>query len=256
MRLREIVPFRALHGYGADNNEWLRYGKAGETLDRMIAGGQIPPFIAVMPDAEKSWYVDSANLDGLGNYETAIVRDLAAHVESEYRAIPERSGRYIAGLSMGGYGAVRLAFFHPDRYQAIASLSGALFEDVGIPSFTGTIENGDTEMQVQAEFWFYGAYGRPFDARIFRERNPFNRIDELARGGQVPEILIMSGNDDFFGFDRGSAALHAALKRAGIEAELLIEDGGHDWELWREQFPHVMRFFAAAMEKAGGGGAR
>jgi enterochelin esterase family protein len=237
-----------LHGYGADNNEWLDFGRADETFDRLIASGQIPPFIAVMPYAEKSWSVDSASLGGPGDYETAIVRDLAAHIEANYRATPERRARFIAGLSMGGYGAMRFAFFHPDRFQAAATLSGALFEDVGIPSFAGRVETGDADMQEQADFWFLGAYGRPFDAGIFLERNPFSRIGEL--GGGAPEILIMSGSDDFFGFHKGSAALHAALKRAGIESELLIEDGGHEWELWRAQFPHVMQFLARALEKA------
>jgi S-formylglutathione hydrolase FrmB len=245
-----------LHGYGADNNEWLDFGHADETLDRLIASGQIPPIIAVMPYAEKSWYVDSASLGGPGDYETAIVRDLAAHVEAEYRAIPERRARYIAGLSMGGYGAMRFAFFHPGRYQAAASLSGALFEDVGIPSFAGPVETGDADMQEQADFWFLGAYGRPFDAGIFRERNPFSRIGELGGGGGAPEILIMSGSDDFFGFHKGSAALHTALKRAGIEAELLIEEGGHEWELWRAQFPRVMQFLAGVMKNADGSSGR
>ena len=242
-----------LHGYGADNNEWLDFGQADETLDRLIASGQIPPFIAVMPFAEKSWYVDSASLGGPGDYESAIVKDLATHVEANYRAMPERRARYIAGLSMGGYGAMRFAFFHPDRYQAVASLSGALFEDVGIPSFAGPVENGDAAMQEQAEFWFLGAYGRPFDADIFRQRNPFNRIGELAGGRHAPDILIMSGNEDFFGFHKGSAALHAALQRANIESALLIEDGGHEWDLWRAQFPRVMQFLAGAFRKAGAG---
>jgi S-formylglutathione hydrolase FrmB len=148
---------------------------------------------------------------------------------------------------------MRFAFFHPDRYQAVASLSGALFEDVGIPSFAGPVESGDAAMQEQAEFWFLGAYGRSFDADIFRQRNPFNRIGELAGGGHAPDILIMSGNEDFFGFHKGSAALHAALQRANIESELLIEDGGHEWDLWRAQFPRVMQFLAGAFRKAGAG---
>lgn len=239
-----------LHGYGADDHEWLEFGNVDETLDRMISSRQIPPFIAIMPFAGKSWYVDSADLGGPGDYETAIVRDLAHHIEEAYRVMPGRAGRYIAGLSMGGYGAIRFAFFHPDRYQAVASLSGALFEDIGIPTVEEPIESGDAAMQDLAEYWFLGAYGRPFDADIFRRRNPFSRIEALARGGIVPEILIMAGDDDYFNFDKGSTALQATLQHANIKAELVIEDGGHEWDLWRSQFPRVMRFFARALKNA------
>ena len=239
-----------LHGYGADNREWLDFGKADETLDRMISSQEIPPFIAVMPYAGKSWYVDSVELGGPGDFETAIVRDLVTHLNAAYRVLPGRGGRYIAGLSMGGYGAMRFAFFHPKRYQAVASLSGALFEGVGIPSVEGPIEGGDASIEEQAEYWFHGAFGRPFSANTFRRRNPFSRIETLARGGVIPEILIMSGDDDYFGFDKGSAALYAALQRADIKAELIIEDGGHEWRMWRSQFPRVMRFFAQALKDA------
>lgn len=227
-----------LHGYGADDREWFDLGKADEALDRMIANKEIPPLIAVMPFAGKSWYVDSAELGGPGDYETAIVRDLATHIEQTYRVRPGREGRFIAGLSMGGYGAIRIAFFHPERYQAVASLSGALFED------------GDGSIEEQAEYWFLGAYGRPFNGDIFRRRNPFSRIEMLASGEIVPKILIMSGDDDYFGFDKGSAALHAALQRADIKAELIIENGGHEWSLWRKQFPRVMRFFVQALKES------
>lgn len=242
-----------LHGYGANENEWLDFGNADWSLDRMITDGKIPPFIAVMPYAAKSWYVDSAAQGGPGDYETAIIRDLPAHIEQTYRIMPGRAGRYIAGLSMGGYGAMRFAFFHPGRYQAAASLSGALFEDTGIPSFEGPIDSSDAAFQEQAAYWFQGAYGQPFDAAVFRRLNPFSHIGLLAQSAAVPEILIMSGNDDFFDFDKGSMALHTALKRADIDAELTIEPGGHDWSLWRAQFPHVMRFFAGALKKAGAG---
>jgi len=233
-----------LHGYGANDREWVQLGNVDAILDRMIRARQIPPIVAVMPFAAKSWYVDSAALGGPGDYETAIVRDLMAHVESRYRVVAQRKGRVIAGLSMGGYGALRLAFFHPRRFAAAASLSGALYRDVGIPGVEGPIEEaGD-----KAKQWYRGAYGRPFDPAIYRERNPFSRIPALSRMTTPPKILITSGDDDYFDFYEGSAALFIALRRAGIAAELRIDDGGHDWDLWRSQFPQVIRFLSAAMK--------
>ncbi len=233
-----------LHGYGANDREWIELGRIGETLDALIAAGDIPPIVAVMPFAGKSWYVDSAALGGPGDYETAIQRDLPAHVETQYRAIPERGGRVVAGLSMGGYGALRLALFHPERFSAVASLSGALYETTGIPGVGKPVDDAAQE----AEYWYRGAFGRPFDAALYADRNPFSRVPALSRMEEPPKILILSGDDDYFKFYEGSAALFVRLRDQGIPAELRIHDGGHDWELWRAQFPEVMRFLAAALD--------
>ena len=231
-----------LHGYGGNEREWIERGSVDAILDRMIGAGAIPPLIAVMPDGAKGWYVDSAGIGGPGDYETAIAHDLPAHVEAVYRAIPAREGRAIAGLSMGGYGALRLAFFHPDTYAATASLSGALFEKVGIPG----VEKPAADALGEAERWFHGAYGRPFNEAIYMARNPFSAVAALARTASPPKILITTGDDDYFKFYEGSAQMFLALRRAGVAAEFRVADGGHEWSLWQAQFPEVLRFFADA----------
>jgi enterochelin esterase family protein len=233
-----------LHGYGGNDREWTERGQADAILDRLIGEGEAPPVIAVMPDAGKSWYVDSAALGGPGDYESAIAGDLIEHIDAEYRTISRREGRAIAGLSMGGYGALRLAFFNPERFAAAASLSGALYEEIGIPGVERPVA---TALQ-DAERWYHGAYGRPFDIATYIARNPFARIGELSRMQAPPEILITTGDDDYFKFYEGSCALFVALRRAGLAAELRVDDGGHDWRLWRGQFPEVLRFFVEALD--------
>jgi len=237
-----------LHGYGASDREWLELGQLDVALDRMIREKTIPPVIAVMPYGARSWYVDSAALGGPGDYETAIMRDLIGHVERSYRTITERRGRLIAGLSMGGYGALRMAFFHPDRFGAVASLSGALYETVGIPGVDKPVE----QAQEEAEHWYRGAYGQPFDAAIYKARSPFSRVAALSRMQDPPKVLIMSGDDDYFRFYEGSAALFESLRGAGVPSELRIEDGGHDWDLWRRQIPAIMRFLTRDLRNGNG----
>jgi len=235
-----------LHGYGANHREWLERGRLAEILDGLIGSEKIPPLVAVMPDAGKSWYVDSAKTGGPGDYETAIVRDLVGHIDTRYRTNRTRSHRLVAGLSMGGYGALRLAFAHPDRFGAVASFSGALFEGVGIPGVDGAIEQSPQA----AERWYVGAFGRPFDPDRYRALSPFSKVQALARHRTPPRILITSGDDDYFKFYEGSAALFAALGRAGVPAELRIDDGGHDWQLWRKQFARAIRFLTAPLRHA------
>lgn len=245
---RQFPVVYLLHGYGANDREWLELGKVDVALDRLIVEEIIPPVIAVMPYGAKSWYVDSAALGGPGDYETAIMQDLIDHIDRSYRTIAERRGRLIAGLSMGGYGALRMAFFHPDRFSAVASLSGALYETVGIPGVDKPVE----QAQEEAEHWYRGAYGRPFDAAIYKARSPFSRVAALSRMENPPKVLIMSGDDDYFRFYEGSAALFESLRRAGVPSELRIDDGGHDWELWRRQFPAVMRFLTRDLQSRDG----
>ena len=235
-----------LHGYGANDREWIELGAIKTTLDRMIASGEIPPVIAVMPYSGKSWYVDSAALGGPGDYETAIAVDLVNYIDRTYRAISDRKARAIAGISMGGYGAARMAFFHPTSFAAVATLSGALHQTDNIPATEQPLLLANLHNRAQVKY--HGAYGTPFDMGVFVARNPFTRIAELSRTKSPPKILIMTGDDDFLKFYEGSCQLFVALRRAGLNAELRVDDGGHDWRLWGRQIPDVIRFLAGAIQ--------
>ena len=111
---------------------WRLDADAGE-LDELIANGDIPPTIAIMPDApwssRASYYVDSAyrGADPGRPVETAFTQDLIAHVDSTYRTVAARNGRGVAGYSMGGYGAIRYSLAHPDLFGASIVLSPAVY---------------------------------------------------------------------------------------------------------------------------------
>ena len=106
-----------LHGHSGNEVSWLRKGHVDQTLDIMINSGEIPPFVVVMPDAKNSWYVDSPVGE---KYETAIIKDLIGFVEGHYKVRNTHGDRFVAGLSMGGYGALKLAFKHPDMFLSAA----------------------------------------------------------------------------------------------------------------------------------------
>src|SRR5829696_6014580 len=99
-----------LHGRGDSMSAWTQ---VKGTLDEMIAAGDIPATIAVMPDApwssRASYYVDSAyrGADPGRMVETAMINDLIPHVDASYRTLAQRDGRIVGGYSMGGYGALR-----------------------------------------------------------------------------------------------------------------------------------------------------
>ena len=110
-----------LHGTDGTENDWLDAGGLVDGSAGSVAEGGLP-FIIVTPGAGNSWYVDNGSVA----WETALVDDLLPAIDARFRTIPGRAGRAIAGLSMGGYGAVHLALRHPDQFAAVASLSGAL----------------------------------------------------------------------------------------------------------------------------------
>jgi enterochelin esterase family protein len=234
-----------LHGYGGNDREWIELGGVDAVLDRMIASGEIPPVIAVMPYAARSWYVDSGAMGGPGNYESAIAADLIEHVDASYRTVAERTSRAVAGLSMGGYGAVRMAFFHPDSFVGVVTLSGALHQTDNIALSEQPLLLAN--LNQRAERKYHGAYGTPFDMNLFVARNPFTRIADLSRMPSPPKVLIMTGDDDGLNFYEGSCQLFVALRRANLHAELRVENGGHDWRLWSRQLPDLLRFLTDAM---------
>jgi len=233
-----------LHGFGADEREWIVGGRIDDRLDRMIAAEEISPVIAVMPGADKSWYVDSARFRGPGDYETAIVQDLTAAIDAAYRTWPDRGHRAIAGLSMGGYGALRLAFAHPGMFGAVASLSGAIFKPDGLSwnqGPPGLTRDG-------AEDWYPRTFGATFDIDIYRARSPFSLVDEVAALADPPRILLAVGDDDYFELYDGTAEMFLDLRRAGLKPELRVANGGHDWPFWRSMTGEMLRFFDQAWQ--------
>ena len=244
---RKFPVLYLLHGYGGNDREWIELGLVNAALDRMIASGEIPPVIAVMPYGARSWYVDSAALGGPGDYESAIAIDLIDYIDHNYRTEPRRDARAIAGLSMGGYGAVRMAFFYPESFTAVVTLSGALHQTNNIPVIDEPLLVAN--LNQRAERKYHGAYGTPFDMKLFVARNPFTRIADLSRMQTPPKILIMTGDDDGLNFYEGSTQLFIALRRAKLQAELRVENGGHDWVLWRKQLPDMLRFLTDAMKQ-------
>lgn len=227
-----------LHGYGGGRHEWVRGGRIEETLDRMIADGAIAPVIVVMPEAGRSWYVDSARFGGPGDYETAIVRDLVTAVDAAHPTRAEPRFRAVAGLSMGGHGALRLAFGHPETFGDVAALSPAIHDAGGLSGPLGATPE-------ERERWYPRTTGATFDLATFHAQSPFALIAEVTAQRDPPRVFLASGDDDYFDLQDGTVGMYLALRRIGLEPELRIGDGGHDWAYWRSVVPEMLGFLDA-----------
>jgi enterochelin esterase family protein len=214
--------------------------------------------VVVMPDAGNSWYVDSAALGGPGDFETAILDDLPQAIEEDLPVRREREGRAIAGLSMGGYGALRLAFKRPDRYCAVASLSGAIWQNLpSDPSDDATIHaaTGDYFRRVDPATivsgidrppgagHFGGAFGKPFEAQRFNAANVFTLLaGQLHAGVELPAIYLTVGDHDSHNLWRGSIALYETLMADGVNVDFRVTGGDHAWSLWRKSIEDALVF--------------
>ena len=111
-----------LHGLTQNYTAW------GLTNGAPFYAGLYDDLIVVMPDGGNSWYVNWEKSEGgqTNNWADHIVEDVVSHVDWNYRTIARREGRAIAGLSMGGYGAITLGLRNPDMFISVGSTSGAL----------------------------------------------------------------------------------------------------------------------------------
>jgi S-formylglutathione hydrolase FrmB len=251
-----------LHGHDGNEHSWVDLGHIQQTLDGMIATRQIDPLLVVMPGGGNGWYVDSEDVGGPGDFATAIAVDLPTAIEAGYAVRRDRGGRAIAGLSMGGFGAVRLALLNPGRYVATASLSGAIWNNIPPADFSDTVEqlaliqetdyfhrvDPDTvtvgRVLPSVGTHFGGVFGVPFDPARFDRDNIFTILDrQIAAKANLPAIYLTCGDDDSFNLWRGAMALFETARADRLtDVQLRITDGDHVWSLWSTTIVDALLF--------------
>lgn len=211
-----------LHGNGGNERDWLVNGKIEHTLDKLISSGEIPPVIAVTPDVGTGWYVDRKE-----KFESAFIKDLLPEIDGRFRTVPDRFGRFLAGFSMGGYGALRFAFIYPELFSAAGLINPAIYAPEPPESSSATK---------------VGVFGEPYDGNIWKSLNYPAYIEEfLEKNIKVP-VYIVSGDDDYFNIELHATLLYEELRKSGQPAELRIYNGGHTWEFASKRIGDVLKY--------------
>ncbi|MDB5589378.1 MAG: esterase/lipase [Devosia sp.] len=258
-----------LHGLGGNQGDWLVAGNLQPTLDGLIADGTVQPMVVVMPAAGNNWYVDTRPAGGQDDVETAITSQLSEKIEAEFPVRKDAGGRAIAGLSMGGAGALRLGIGHPDLYAAIAALSPAIWENVPIEDLDKAPADIDLIIDSAYFHWadpdtltsgvdlppagphFSGAFGDPFDARRYNSENVFTLLAGAVRNNTpLPAIFMLVGDHDSHKLWRGAIALYETLLADNRNVAFRIYDGDHSWELWRAHIGEALTFINANFKPA------
>jgi S-formylglutathione hydrolase FrmB len=216
-----------LHGHAGHYTDWLTRTNVADYAAHYR-------LIVIMPEGNNSWYVNGANGSN-DKYESYILQELMPDVDQRFRTIQSRYGRAIAGLSMGGYGAVKFGLKYPATFAFVASMSGAF----------GVTRYSQNEMGGANWGPFLNTFG-PAGS----ETRKANDVFEIARGLSPARVASLP----YFYFDCGTedAAQHFTVNRE--LSELFLEKkipheyrelpGNHSWAYWDQQVQEVLRIAA------------
>ncbi len=197
-----------LHGHGGGHRNWME-------RTNLLAYTARLPLIVVLPDAGNSWYTNSSARPE-ERFEDYVGRDVPAFVDQNFRTLTFREARYVAGLSMGGYGALKLALKLPARFSLAGSFSGAL-----------TAARDTTYPTVMDAFGPAGSSSRA--------ENDLPALARDARGLDASHFYIDTGSAD------PVLPSNREFVRAAAERPLAYEyhevPGAHTWEYWNRRLP-------------------
>jgi putative tributyrin esterase len=197
-----------LHGLTDDQTAWHRYTSIGRYAE---AAG----LAVVMPAVHHSFYADEVHGH---RYFTFVSEELPSVVSSFFRVSSSPSDTFVAGLSMGGYGAFKLALTHPERYAAAASLSGAL----DLRYLIGREDRA-------------ALFHRAFDSRVGDSDDLFALLSATS---SVPPLYLGCGTDDLL-LDANQRFIEAATA-AGVDLTTDLRPGDHEWSLWDAMIQDVI----------------
>lgn len=211
-----------LHGFGGNYQTWYHIKP---NLPELATSNQV---IFVLPDGATSWYWDSPVNQNL-KYETYVAKELVDFIDSSYRTIKSPKGRAIAGLSMGGHGAMWLALRHKDVFGAAGAISGG----VDIRPFP---KNWDMAKNL-------GEYSSNKD--VWDAHTVINQLDGLKNGELA--IYIDCGFSDFF--YQVNLNLHNKLLQMKIDHDYLARPGAHNNAYWNNAIDYNILFFKKFFSK-------
>lgn len=213
-----------LHGVYGSAWVWALKGGAHISLQEMIDGGEVQNMILAMP-SDGLWGDGSGYLEHGGrNYEKWITEDVPTAIIENIPEASNNSPQFIGGLSMGGYGALRLGTKYPDQYKAISAHSAITkFEDLSL-----FVEEPLTNYQVTSQ----------------KDLDVLDCI--FSNKDQIPPLRMDCGISDFL--LPQNRELNKSLKEHDIPHQYFEFEGGHEWTYWQEHIKDSFRFFNQHIE--------
>ena len=213
-----------LHGYTGSAENWVP--------EELMQHYNVAVFSAV---AENSFYLDA---EATGHkYETMLAIELVDYIRKTFGLAMKPEDTYIAGISMGGFGAIHTGLAHPDRFSKIAGLSSALI----VHQIAGMTRADDGRADVLGNYAYYhGCFGDLSTVET-RETNPEVLVRKLKTAGiQIPKLYLCCGSEDFL--IEPNRTFHRFLTEEGVRHEYHESRGIHDGVFWAEYEPKVLEW--------------
>lgn len=212
-----------LHGRSDDHSGWCRY----TSLERYLYGMRLA---VVMPDAHLSYYQNMKY--GPAHFDF-ISRELPDFCETWFPVSRERSGRFIAGLSMGGFGAVKCALNYPERFGSAGSFSGPL-------DFPSRVERSRKKGRPADKTLFAACFGEDFRGSALKgTENDLIHLLEGIPADRRPRLYQCCGTKDLM-FHKNNLRFKEAAEALGADLSYSESEGKHNWEYWDGVLPDFL----------------
>ena len=222
-----------LHGAYGHFSDWLSSTPNKNTVKSLADQYNI---IIVMPEGEKfSFYLNSPVNKG-SQFETYITEEVIQKIDKTYRTVNDKKGRVIAGLSMGGHGALYLSGKHPELFCAAGSMSGAV--DMG--SNPKSKERTDKLMET-----VFGT--ESVSQEVYASYAVLNMVEKMKNNKLA--LIMDCGVDDFL--IEANRELHRRLVYSGVPHDYTERPGAHTWEYWENALPYQLLFFSKILKNNG-----
>ena len=211
-----------LHGYSGNYKDWVQDSMSGNLADKHN-------IIIVCPDGGfGSWYFDSPKDENF-QYETHIIKELIPWIDQNYNTLADKTGRGITGLSMGGHGALYLAFRHQDLFGTAGSMSGGV-------DFRPFPNNWEIIKRL-------GNYKE--NRQLWEENTVINMLHLLTPNSLA--LIIDCGVDDFF--YKVNCDLHKRMLYLNIPHDFISRPGKHEWNYWKNAVKYQVLFMSEFFER-------
>jgi S-formylglutathione hydrolase FrmB len=230
-----------LHGLG-DNEQALFKSGGWGLIEDLRQQHKIGDFLIVAPEGRRSFYINSA--DGKLRYSDFFLREFMPLIENKYRIRRNRRDRGISGISMGGYGALRFAFAHPELFGSVSAQSAALVEQ-SPRQLNAAMHSGGRIGQLWGT-----VFGDPIDVAHWKQNNPLQLAKRNRAALSHLAIYFNCGDEDDFNFDEGATALDDQLRAEGIKHEFHLYPGNHGPEYFLSHLGETMEFHSHVFDNA------
>jgi S-formylglutathione hydrolase FrmB len=228
-----------LHGLGDNEQSLLNMG-GWDLIDELRRTGKIGEFIVLAPSGGHTFFLNSA--DGKIRYEDFFIKEFMPQMEKKYRGDGSAARRGITGVSMGGFGALRLAFKYPQKFAAVSAQMPVLLAE--IPANFAAGGRGSPASMMGDVF------GNPINVAYFQRNN----VSYFAKNTPAAQLKLLKiyfdvGSNDDYGFEQGGEKLHQLLDSRGVANEFHVYPGRHDPQFVMRHFGEVMEFQWKAIGK-------